>query len=1118
MSLPVYSFFPWLRQGLGNLITDPDQAGRTELRSQIPVALQLSSTGPAGPLNQQVPASPRNVPLAGPGDIVGFDTRNVVRTEPRNWITGFEPNHLPFIEFYDEDFPWRYTPAAANTASHRLRPWIALVVLQEGVEFEEGGAAGDRPLPHILVSNPAAFSPADQLWAWAHVHVNRAMTDSVRAPALGAAGDPAVTTALQRLGQTLTENADLAYSRLVCPRKLADNTPYHAFVVPVFETGRLAGLGHEPSAAPEAMQSAWAAYSGKQEPTLFPYYYRWYFRTGSVGDFEYLVRLLKPRKVDKRVGTRDIDVQSPDANLPGITDPALAGVLKLGGALKVPRRALSDDDWEWLQKYENWDAQFPRPFQQKLADFINLADDYQTATAPAANQGAGVGATAGDEDPLITPPLYGEWHALQQRLIEDRDGTPLETRNWLHDLNLDPRHRASAAFGTRVIQQKQEELMNAAWEQVGDVLEAQRRIRIGQLLKQVATTWHLRQLTPLSAANPERAMAISAPVFGRIMGSPLTVAHLVRKSPLPQAALSAPMRRIVRPRARLVKALPLAATGKPSTLLRRLNAREVSAAPPRLKPQVVSPSDVTAKLEPQIPPWTLRALRRWPWLVWVLPLALLLVALLLLFVLPAAAAAIAAVAVGLFALLRKWNRARQGAEAADDTVATRADVDLMPKVPGFTLADVGQDPAPATGGTDSTEGTSFKNALRDVRTLVSDGGTAAVTGVGAPPKPLAFSTIASTVMAALHPAGTVPNRVLNGLKVPPRLEPTVTTEEFREPFAYPVFDMPMYKPLADQSAELFLPNLNLIPQNSITLLTSNQAFIEAYMVGLNHEMARELLWREYPTDQRGSYFRQFWDVSAFLDPNPASNTEDQKERLRDITKLHTWAMRSPPSRLGSHNNRDVTASTGESLVLTIRGELLKKYPNAVIYAHRAQWQMKNGTIDPSQERILAPLTPAQEDAPPRSIVRTPLFEAKVDPDLFFFGFDLTDVDVIGGTGDNPTDDPGWFFVIKERPGEPRFGLDVEAPASADIAVWSDLGWDNVQPSPAGAFISIDPAMNEFTVRPPQLSQDQEKVEQHNDDVAIRWDRNMNAADVAYVLFRAPVLVAVHGAEMFKDQP
>ena len=33
-------------------------------------------------------------------------------------------------------------------------------------------------------------------------------------------------------------------------------------------------------------------------------------------------------------------------------------------------------------------------------------------------------------------------------------------------------------------------------------------------------------------------------------------------------------------------------------------------------------------------------------------------------------------------------------------------------------------------------------------------------------------------------------------------------------------------------------------------------------LGVNVEFGSELLWREYPTDQRGSSFRQFWDVSA----------------------------------------------------------------------------------------------------------------------------------------------------------------------------------------------------------------------------------------------------------------
>ena len=55
--------------------------------------------------------------------------------------------------------------------------------------------------------------------------------------------------------------------------------------------------------------------------------------------------------------------------------------------------------------------------------------------------------------------------------------------------------------------------MDAAWEQVGDVLEANRRIRSAQLAREVAaasgTSAHLR---PLLAAQPERALALTAPV------------------------------------------------------------------------------------------------------------------------------------------------------------------------------------------------------------------------------------------------------------------------------------------------------------------------------------------------------------------------------------------------------------------------------------------------------------------------------------------------------------------------------------------------------------------------------------------------------------------------------
>ena len=185
------------------------------------------------------------------------------------------------------------------------------------------------------------------------------------------------------------------------------------------------------------------------------------------------------------------------------------------------------------------------------------------------------------------------------------------------------------------------------------------------------------------------------------------------------------------------------------------------------------------------------------------------------------------------------------------------------------------------------------------------------------------------------------------------------------------------------SSDYFLPNIQLLPFNSITLLETNQKFIEAYMVGLNHEFASELLWREYPTDQRGSYFRQFWDVTSFL-TNPGADPEALRERLFDIPKLHRW---STDSGLGDHDNREEQGDKEDELVLAIRGELLKKYPTAVVYAHRAEWERRNGAIDKSRPRKLADL-PAGVP-PPTTLVKTPLYEAKVPPDIYFFGFDLT---------------------------------------------------------------------------------------------------------------------------------
>ena len=71
----------------------------------------------------------------------------------------------------------------------------------------------------------------------------------------------------------------------------------------------------------------------------------------------------------------------------------------------------------------------------------------------------------------------------------------------------------------------------------------------------------------------------------------------------------------------------------------------------------------------------------------------------------------------------------------------------------------------------------------------------------------------------------------------------------------------MYEPLRDLVARSCCcpASRRSLPEHASLGLETNRRFVEAYMVGLNHEMGRELLWRGYPTDQRGTYFDAFWD-------------------------------------------------------------------------------------------------------------------------------------------------------------------------------------------------------------------------------------------------------------------
>ena len=97
--------------------------------------------------------------LTGPGEVLGLDPRQVLRTEPAAGSTDFEALDLAAIEFDNPDLPWLFTPAAPR-ADGRLRPWLCLVVLrqQDGVSLRP---ARTEALPVLDIVPPAR--PVDEL-------------------------------------------------------------------------------------------------------------------------------------------------------------------------------------------------------------------------------------------------------------------------------------------------------------------------------------------------------------------------------------------------------------------------------------------------------------------------------------------------------------------------------------------------------------------------------------------------------------------------------------------------------------------------------------------------------------------------------------------------------------------------------------------------------------------------------------------------------------------------------------------------------------------------------------------------------------------------------------------
>lgn len=426
-----FGFLPHAR----NAVAANANSSGARLSSQFDVAI-------LGDGAQQGARLPLSTTLRGPGDVIGISPTQIARFEPAPGQRGFEPDYFPFVEFVDADFPWRYSLDRGNPA--RLSPWLALIALtaDEFTLLDQGRA----PLPRLTVHSIADSLPdLAEAWGCAHVQVN--LDDE----------------GLKSTKDMLQEDPANGFSRLFCLRQLAPRTRYHLFLVPLYEIGRVVGLGQsmDPSVGGDL------AWRGDDVGAVeLPYFSASDLTTDEGANIEELARKLRAFTAD---GTDETGApRRANANTPGYY-PLYAGTNQ---SFEI-QTALTQTGHK-IEPF-NTDPALSAAMVTTLSDVI-----------------AGEG-DAPDNDPLVAFPAYGfrfrsETEASVARASKDV---------WFDRINLDLKMRHAAARGAAVVHANQDMFAKAAWDQLDTVLEANQKLRQLQLAQELAdhlARKHVRKL------------------------------------------------------------------------------------------------------------------------------------------------------------------------------------------------------------------------------------------------------------------------------------------------------------------------------------------------------------------------------------------------------------------------------------------------------------------------------------------------------------------------------------------------------------------------------------------------------------------------------------------------
>ncbi len=945
MSLsPKYTFLSWYRQGLATYIQQVDDPNTTGAVSALTFGIELQEK--AG----RTESITQTMPLAGPENVAGIRPEAIIETIPLDNSTTHVASHLASIAFYDEDFPWRYTPAAPF--QNKLRPWLWLLVLEEG----EGIVAhhSSRPLPYVTLEptladgtpNPALQIPAEEAWSWAHVQVNQHL-------------DTTTTDLPTALKVALDNNPDVAFSRIISPRRLKAGTNYQAFLVPFFERGRLAGLGEDTTVA-NLLDAAWTPNDLDSTSKDFPFYYEWSFTTSIEGDFETLARKLQPQELN----TLPLTTANVEKTLVHFQDSITANdaskVVELPSAL-MP---VGQEAEAWPAINSVADAAIQAAVQQDLNPVVDT-----TASTSVTNV-----ATANMQGDIVVniPPVYGKWH-LDQGAWQSTNGN-LDANNsgWIHQLNTDVRARALAGLGVQVVREHQEQFMTEAWAQVGEIIATNRAINQTLVARETSYQLHKR----LKNASRDTTIAATGSLHQRILhdNNGQAPANTVKQEILGSN-------------------LSVAPTNSAFVKLRRPSSKAIK----KLKKQA---GNYVTTIDP------------------------------------------------------------------NQNFVTNINQTTLEGINGAPLK-----PSPyAVLGTANPANTTPSNS-----TAVDDLSAHLNTLGASPPMPVDLATHETVVQEAINPLFTLEKRLLDKLQLPDTSNSDLVlqqpSDKLKPVLAAPEIKWPLYTYLKDIAQQFILPSLATYGDNFVGLMRVNQVFIEQFLLGANHEMGRELLWRGYPTDQRGSYFRQFWNVKDHIQKGQGQVS------YRDISPIHTWGSNSS---LGTHRPNGYP---NIPTVLILKGELLRANPDLVVYAHQA---VSNPLLHTdTQARPKKVLNPTENN----TTVKYPIFRAELAPDVMALGFDL-DTAVAKGDATNK----GWFFILKERPGKVKLGLDEGAAIPMQLASYNDLHWQHMPTTQGGvSYISPTQTLSFTDGTTPQLAS--------------------SAAQLAERLYQAPLMLGLHAARL-----